>query len=54
MVYQLGDIMYIEASVSLEDHIRLILFVDSCVATISPDSNTSPRYEIINANGYVH
>ncbi|XP_073479826.1 zona pellucida sperm-binding protein 3-like [Aquarana catesbeiana] len=50
-VYKLGDILYIEASVNILNHINLILFVDSCVATISTDLNSSPRYEIINANG---
>ncbi|XP_040202800.1 zona pellucida sperm-binding protein 3-like [Rana temporaria] len=50
-VYQLGDILYIEASVNIQNHIDLTLFVDNCVATISNDMNSSPRYEIINANG---
>ncbi|XP_077326843.1 zona pellucida sperm-binding protein 3-like isoform X2 [Lithobates pipiens] len=46
-VYQLGDILYIEASVNIVNHIDLILFVDSCVATISPDLNSSPQYECL-------
>ncbi|XP_018421317.1 PREDICTED: zona pellucida sperm-binding protein 3-like [Nanorana parkeri] len=50
-VFQLGEKIYIEASVGIENHIDMILFVDSCVATITPDPNSSPRYEIINANG---
>ncbi|KAM5171736.1 uncharacterized protein ACMZJ9_004495 [Mantella aurantiaca] len=51
MVFQLGDAIYIEASVDIQNHIGLTLFVDSCVATISPDPSSAPRYEIIKANG---
>ncbi|XP_072254953.1 zona pellucida sperm-binding protein 3-like [Pyxicephalus adspersus] len=51
MVYQLGDIIYVEAQVDILNHVGMILFVDSCVATISPDPDSSPRYEIIKANG---
>ncbi|XP_072254952.1 zona pellucida sperm-binding protein 3-like [Pyxicephalus adspersus] len=50
-IFKLGDILYIEASVFSQNHMDLILFVDSCVATLSPDSSSTPRYEIITANG---
>ncbi|XP_068129450.1 zona pellucida sperm-binding protein 3-like [Hyperolius riggenbachi] len=51
IVYQLGDAFNIEASVQTENHIGLILFVDSCVATQSPDPTSKPSYDIISANG---
>ncbi|XP_018430819.1 PREDICTED: zona pellucida sperm-binding protein 3-like [Nanorana parkeri] len=50
-VFQLGDILYIEASVDIQNHIGLILFIDRCVATISPDASSSPNYDIITDNG---
>ncbi|XP_066445524.1 zona pellucida sperm-binding protein 3-like [Eleutherodactylus coqui] len=51
VVFQLGDLFYIEASLDTQNHIPMILFVDSCVATLSPDMNSNPRYEIISNNG---
>ncbi|XP_068129457.1 zona pellucida sperm-binding protein 3-like [Hyperolius riggenbachi] len=51
IVYQLGDTFNIEASVQTQNHIGLILFVDSCVATQSPDPTSKPSYDIISANG---
>ncbi|XP_073479828.1 zona pellucida sperm-binding protein 3-like [Aquarana catesbeiana] len=50
-VFQLGQSLNVEASVDIQNHIGLILFVDSCVATISLDPNSTPRYELIAANG---
>ncbi|XP_044132815.1 zona pellucida sperm-binding protein 3-like [Bufo gargarizans] len=50
-VFQLGDLFYIEASVMTENHIPMILFVDSCVATATSDVNSSPSYQIIAFNG---
>ncbi|XP_018417435.1 PREDICTED: zona pellucida sperm-binding protein 3-like [Nanorana parkeri] len=50
-VFQLGNILYIEASVDTQNHIGLILFIDRCVATISPDASSSPNYDIITDNG---
>ncbi|XP_077329708.1 zona pellucida sperm-binding protein 3-like [Lithobates pipiens] len=50
-VFQLGQSLNIEASVDIQNHISLILFVDSCVATISLDPNSTPRYELIADNG---
>ncbi|XP_063786862.1 zona pellucida sperm-binding protein 3-like [Pseudophryne corroboree] len=35
--FQLGDMFYIEASVDTRNHVPMMLFVDSCVATLSPD-----------------
>ncbi|KAM9312174.1 zona pellucida sperm-binding protein 3-like [Gastrophryne carolinensis] len=49
--FKLGDIMYLQASVDIRNHAPMILFVDSCVATTTPDENSDPRYEIIADNG---
>ncbi|PIO31795.1 hypothetical protein AB205_0025560 [Aquarana catesbeiana] len=50
-IYQLGDILYIQASVDTRNQIAMILYVDRCVATISPDATSSPSYDIITDNG---
>lgn len=49
--FQLGDILNIQAEVSTESHVPLRLFVDSCVAALSPDGDSSPHYSIIDFNG---
>ncbi|XP_066445512.1 zona pellucida sperm-binding protein 3-like [Eleutherodactylus coqui] len=51
LVFQLGDMFYLEASLDTQNHIPMILFVDSCVATTTPDITSNPRYEIISNNG---
>ncbi|KAJ8342964.1 hypothetical protein SKAU_G00328920 [Synaphobranchus kaupii] len=50
-VYFLGDTIYIEASVTLDYHMPLRMFVDSCVATVFPDEKSVPRYSFIENNG---
>ncbi|XP_063786846.1 zona pellucida sperm-binding protein 3-like [Pseudophryne corroboree] len=50
-VLELGDMLYIEASVDTENHVPMMLFVDSCVATLSPDVQSTPNYAIIAYNG---
>ncbi|XP_059495978.1 zona pellucida sperm-binding protein 3-like [Stegostoma tigrinum] len=50
-VYSLGDLIHIEASVSMDNHMPLKLYIDRCVATLSPDKDSSPRYSIIDYNG---
>ncbi|XP_072420933.1 zona pellucida sperm-binding protein 3-like [Chiloscyllium punctatum] len=50
-VYSLGDLIHIEASVSLANHLPLKLYIDRCVATLSPDKDSTPRYSIIDYNG---
>ncbi|XP_063786847.1 zona pellucida sperm-binding protein 3-like [Pseudophryne corroboree] len=49
--FQLGDMFYIEASVDTQNHVAMMLFVDSCVATLSPDVQSTPNYAIIAYNG---
>ncbi|XP_068129452.1 zona pellucida sperm-binding protein 3-like [Hyperolius riggenbachi] len=51
ITFHLGDVINIEASVETQNHIDLILYVDSCVATLSQDPTSSPNYNIIAANG---
>ncbi|XP_075054322.1 zona pellucida sperm-binding protein 3-like isoform X1 [Mixophyes fleayi] len=50
-VFQLGDMFSIEASVDTQNHVPMILFIDRCVATVSPDVSSNPHYEIITSNG---
>ncbi|XP_075433904.1 zona pellucida sperm-binding protein 3 [Ascaphus truei] len=50
-VFQLGDVFLIEASIDTGNHVPMTIFVDRCVATLSPDVNSNPRYEIIALNG---
>uniref|UniRef100_A0A8D0L6N5 Zona pellucida sperm-binding protein 3 n=1 Tax=Sphenodon punctatus TaxID=8508 RepID=A0A8D0L6N5_SPHPU len=49
--FQLGDVMHIQADVRTGNHVALRLFVDSCVATLTPDRASSPQYAIIDFNG---
>ncbi|XP_078090930.1 zona pellucida sperm-binding protein 3-like [Mustelus asterias] len=50
-VYYLGELIHIEASVSMSNHMALKLYIDRCVATLRPDPDSSPRYSIIDYNG---
>ncbi|KAJ8401728.1 hypothetical protein AAFF_G00376990 [Aldrovandia affinis] len=50
-VYFLGDTIHIEASVTLDYHVPLRLFVESCVATVVPDKSSVPRYAFIENDG---
>ncbi|KAL6460888.1 hypothetical protein MHYP_G00308540 [Metynnis hypsauchen] len=49
--YFLGDLINIEASVMQYNHVPLRIFVDSCVATATPDTNAAPRYSFIDNYG---
>ncbi|CAJ0942593.1 unnamed protein product [Ranitomeya imitator] len=51
LVFQLGEMLFIEASLEIQNHVPMILFVDRCVATITPDMNSRPSYDIISNNG---
>ncbi|KAM5126686.1 zona pellucida sperm-binding protein 3-like [Mantella aurantiaca] len=50
-IFQLGEILYIEASVDTQNHVDLILYIDRCVATLSPDAGSAHSYDIIADNG---
>ncbi|XP_041033001.1 zona pellucida sperm-binding protein 3-like [Carcharodon carcharias] len=50
-VYYLGELIHIEASVSMTNHMPLKLYIDHCVATLSLDKDSTPRYSIIDHNG---
>ncbi|KAG8431705.1 hypothetical protein GDO86_020391 [Hymenochirus boettgeri] len=49
--FQLGDMFNIEASIDTRNHVPMTIFVDRCVATVSADVNSSPRYEILALYG---
>ncbi|KAJ3596812.1 hypothetical protein NHX12_003212 [Muraenolepis orangiensis] len=49
--YFLGDHLNIEASVSQFEHAALRVFVDSCVATLIPNTDTVPRYAFLDNHG---
>ncbi|KAG8537236.1 hypothetical protein GDO81_024852 [Engystomops pustulosus] len=51
LIFKLGDSFNIEAIVDTANHIPMLLFVESCVATTTPDMNSNPRYEIVASNG---
>ncbi|XP_059374402.1 zona pellucida sperm-binding protein 3-like [Carassius carassius] len=50
-VYYLGDIINIEASVKVYNHVPLRVFVDRCVATQVPDVTSVTRYSFIENHG---
>ncbi|XP_053575494.1 zona pellucida sperm-binding protein 3-like [Bombina bombina] len=50
-VFRLGDVFHIEASVASGNHVPMTVFIDSCVATLNPNANSDPSYEIISLNG---
>ncbi|CAM5144601.1 unnamed protein product, partial [Eretmochelys imbricata] len=49
--FQLGEVMHIQADVHKEPQSHMVPSVDSCVATLSPDRDSSPRYAVIDFNG---
>ncbi|XP_059204399.1 zona pellucida sperm-binding protein 3-like [Centropristis striata] len=50
-VFHLGDLLHLEASYSGPDSGQRRLFIDSCVATLSPDASSLPRYYFIDNHG---
>lgn len=50
-VYFLSDVMHIEAAVLQGHHVPLRVYVDSCVATVTPDPESEPRYPFIRNHG---
>ncbi|NXP04987.1 ZP3 protein, partial [Thinocorus orbignyianus] len=49
--FQLGESLHLQAEVASGGHVPLRLFVDDCVATLSPDRTSSPRYALIDLSG---
>ncbi|KAM5125308.1 uncharacterized protein ACMZJ9_022291 [Mantella aurantiaca] len=50
-IVSLGNSLNIEASVNVENHIPMRIVVDSCVALLTPDPNSTPKYDLINNYG---
>ena len=50
-VFQLGEVLHFQAGVNTENHAPLRLFVDNCVATLTPDRSSSPQYAFIDFSG---
>ncbi|XP_051951690.1 zona pellucida sperm-binding protein 3-like [Xyrauchen texanus] len=50
-VYLLGDIINLEASCRLDHYGNLRIFFESCVATVTPDFNSVPRYTFVEKPG---
>ncbi|XP_068578817.1 zona pellucida sperm-binding protein 3-like [Cebidichthys violaceus] len=49
--YFLGDVINIQAVVKQYFHVPLRVYVDRCVATLSPDMSSSPQYTFIDNYG---
>ncbi|XP_031418247.1 zona pellucida sperm-binding protein 3-like isoform X2 [Clupea harengus] len=49
--YHLGDVINIEASIKQFSHNPMRVFVDHCVATLTPDASSVPRYAFIEHDG---
>ncbi|XP_075994840.1 zona pellucida sperm-binding protein 3-like [Genypterus blacodes] len=50
-IFYLGDILHLEASHRAADPGRRRVFIDSCVATLTPDTTSVPRYYFIENHG---
>lgn len=46
-MFYLGESMSIEASVRVGHHVGLRVFMNNCVATLTPDVYSVPRYVFI-------
>ncbi|XP_042368164.1 zona pellucida sperm-binding protein 3-like [Plectropomus leopardus] len=51
LVYQQGEAVFLEASVEAPLHPPLLLYVDSCVATLKSDPLSTPSYKFITKHG---
>lgn len=50
--FQLGESLHLQADVVPGGHVPLRLFVENCVATLSADRSSLPRYALIDLSGY--
>ncbi|KAJ3594866.1 hypothetical protein NHX12_004171 [Muraenolepis orangiensis] len=49
--YFLGDPIHVEASIIMHDHMPLRIYVDHCVATVTPDADAALRYDFVERHG---
>ncbi|XP_068611992.1 zona pellucida sperm-binding protein 3-like [Brachionichthys hirsutus] len=49
--YQQGEAVFLEASVDAPLHLPLLLYVDSCVATLTSDPRSLPSYKFVTKHG---
>ncbi|XP_054463183.1 uncharacterized protein LOC129098220 [Anoplopoma fimbria] len=49
--FYIGELLHLEASYTGPDSGQRRLFIDSCVATLSPDTTSVPRYSFIENHG---
>lgn len=47
----LGDPIYFQVSAITGNHVPLRVYVDHCVATATPDAETTLRYDLIENHG---
>ena len=47
----LGNMIKIEASVRVENHVLLRVYVDSCVAAVQPEIQSGTSYVLIEKHG---
>lgn len=47
----LGDPIHFEVSVVMGNHMPLRVYADHCVATATPDADSTYRYDFITNNG---
>ncbi|CAF93676.1 unnamed protein product [Tetraodon nigroviridis] len=52
-VFHLGDLIPVEASVHVGHHLGLRVFVNNCVATLSPDVLSQPRHVFIENGCFI-
>ncbi|XP_068000493.1 zona pellucida sperm-binding protein 3-like [Melanerpes formicivorus] len=49
--FQLGESLHLQADVAAGNHVPPEALCDDCVATLSPDRSSSPRYALIDLHG---
>lgn len=52
-VYHLGEVMNIQASLLMAEHVPFRLVMDSCVVTLEPNAASLPHYVFIQNHGSV-
>ncbi|MBN3274557.1 ZP3 protein, partial [Polyodon spathula] len=50
-VIYLGDVLHVEASVAVDNHVPLRLYIESCIATLSGNKDSEPRYTVVDKLG---